>query len=82
MNSEKARRLPAAWSCVLTLIVLRALAAEAAPASDGDPDGSGPRFVSPDGRYGLLVTTDPAGDSASDRVELIELATKRSLVGT
>ena len=80
MNSEKARRLLAAWTCVFALVSLSALAAEVAPATDEDSDGSGPRFISPDGRYGLLVTKDPAGDSMSERVELIELATKRSLV--
>ena len=80
MNCEKARRLLAAWTCVFALVCLRALAAEAAPAPDQDSDGSGPRFISPDGRYGLLVTKDPAGGSAGDRVELIDVATKRSLV--
>ena len=79
MNSEKARRLLAAWTCVVALVSLTALAAEAAPATDENSDGSGPKFISPDGQYGLLVT-DRAGDSASDRVELIEVATKRSLV--
>jgi hypothetical protein len=79
MNSEKARRLLAAWTCVFGLISLTALAEETASAPDEDSDGSGPRFVSPDGKYGLLVT-DRAGDSMSDRVELIELATKRLLV--
>jgi hypothetical protein len=80
MNSEKARRLLAAWICVFALVSLRTLAAEATPTTDGDSDGSGPRFISPDGRYGLLVTKDRADDSMSERVELIELATKRSLV--
>ena len=79
MNSEKTRRLLAAWTCVFALVSLRTLAAEAAPATDEDSDGSGPRFISPDGRYGLLVTKD-VGDSMSDCVELIELVTKRSLV--
>ncbi len=80
MNSEKARRLLTAWTCVFALVSLRALGTEAAPATDESTDGSGPRFISPDGRYGLLVTKDPAGNSMSERVELIELATKRSLV--
>ena len=80
MNSEKARRLLAAWSCVFALVSLSALAAGAAPETDEASDGSGPRFISPDGRYGLLVTKDRADDSMSERVELIELGTKRSLV--
>ncbi len=80
MNSEKARRLLTAWTCVFALVSSRALTAEAASATDEDSAGAGPRFISPDGRYGLLVTKDPAGDSMSERVELVELATKRSLV--
>ncbi len=81
MNSEKARRLLAAWTCLFALVSLAALAAEAAAETDEDSDGSGPKFISPDGKYGLLVSKDPSGDSMSDRVELIEVAMKRSLVG-
>lgn len=80
MNSENARRLLAMWTYVFALVSLQALAAQSAPAANEDSDGSKPRFISPDGKYGLLVTKDPAGGSMSDRVELIELATKRSLV--
>ena len=55
------------------------LAAE--PSSPDDATGpSAPRFISPDGKFGLIVTRGTAGESDEDRVELIEVATKRSLV--
>lgn len=60
--------------------ILSGFAAERSPAEDQDADPTAPRFISPDGRYGLLVTSDPEGDSPTDRVELIELATKRPLL--
>ena len=59
---------------------LSGFAAERSPAEDEDADPTAPRFISPDGKYGLLVTSDPEGDSPTDRVELVEVATKRSLV--
>ena len=40
---------------------------------------STPRFISPDGKFGLLITKGPEG-AMTDRVELVEMATKRSLV--
>ncbi len=63
---------------VLFAITLSAFAAE--PSKDSEEDADGPRFPSPDGRYALLVTDDPGDNSEKDRVELIELATKRVLV--
>jgi hypothetical protein len=48
--------------------------------NDENADPAAPRFISPDGRYGLLVTEQTKGDLQEDRVELIEVATKRSLV--
>jgi len=64
----------------LTAINFSVFAAEPSPQEDESGDPSRPRFISPDGRYGLLVTRDPEGESHKDRVELIELATKRPLV--
>jgi hypothetical protein len=61
-------------------MALSALAAE--PSSENDDENSDlsrPRFISPDGRYGLLVTEETKGDLHEDRVALIEVATKRSL---
>jgi hypothetical protein len=56
-----------------------AAVAEAAPDNEEESDPTKPRFLSPDGAFGLLVTKDATGDSPSDRVDLIELATRRSL---
>jgi hypothetical protein len=53
-------------------IFLGAAAAESSPQSKESSDGSEPQFLSPDGKYGLLLGKE-------DRVELIEVATKRSL---
>jgi len=61
--------------CAFTsaLFVIAASAVATQPPRDEEKvDPSAPRFVSPDGRYGLLVT--------DDRVELIEVTTRRSLV--
>lgn len=70
--------LTASW--MLALISVTALAAEPPPGSEENSKAAGRRFVSPDGRFGLLVTKQTGGDSSEERVELIELATKRSLV--
>lgn len=68
-----------AFTAVLLAIAATGFAAEPSSRDDHDADPSAPRFVSPDGRYGLLVTeTDE--ESQNDRVEMIELATKRSLI--
>lgn len=68
-----------AFISVCFAIALSALAAE--PFSQGDEvaDSDGPRFTSPDGRYAMLVTEDPGGNSGKDRVQLMELSTKRVL---
>jgi len=65
---------------VLFAITLSAFAADPSQESEENSDWLQPRFRSPDGRYALLVTEDPGGDWEKDRVELIELATKRALV--
>jgi len=57
---------------------LSAVAAET-PQSEEDSEEVGPQFPSPDGRYAMLVTEDPGGDSQKDRVELIELSTRRAV---
>jgi hypothetical protein len=50
------------------------------PAQDAETDNtSQPRFPSPNGRYGMLLTEDPSGDAEKTRIELVELATKRVL---
>src|SRR3954471_8103890 len=54
--------------CLFTLVSVRALAAEAESS-----DSSGLQFISPDGNYGLRLDEE-------DRVELIEVATKRPLM--
>ena len=59
-------------------ITLSAFAAE--PAEEYVEEWLQPRFFSPDRRYALLVTEDAGGDSEKDRVEVIELATKRAVV--
>ena len=56
------------------------LAAEPSAPDNETADPSAPRFVSPDGKFGLAVTRGTEGESHEDRVELIEVATKRSLV--
>jgi hypothetical protein len=73
-------RLIAVAASLFVVTTLSGFAAEKSPAEDEDVDSAAPRFISPDGRYGLLVTSDAEGDSGNDRVELIELATKRSLI--
>lgn len=80
MKSKKWRRLPAALICLFALLPVSALDAESTPENEENASGSGARFISPDGQYGLLVTKDPSGGSATDRVELMEVATKRPLV--
>jgi hypothetical protein len=55
-------------------------AAEPSSPDNETADSSAPRFISPDGKFGLTVTRGTDGDSDQDRVELIEVATKRSLV--
>jgi hypothetical protein len=64
-------------SCFFLAIAVAVGVAEPSPQDDENADPSAPRFLSPDGRYGLLVRADPEG---GERVELIEVATKRSLV--
>ncbi len=66
------------FSPLFLAIALSAFAAE--PTQENDESADGPRFPSPDGHYALLVTEDAAGNSDADRVELIELATKRVLL--
>lgn len=68
------------FTSVFVAMALSGFAAEPSSQDDENADLSAPRFISPDGSYGLLVTKDPEGDSYKDRVELIELATKRSLI--
>ena len=65
---------------VFVAFTLSAFAAEPSPQDQKNDGDAGTRFPSPDGRYGLLVTKDPQGESYKDRVELVELATKRPLV--
>jgi hypothetical protein len=71
-------RLVKAFLLVLLGAVWSAVAAEPPQATE-DSEASAPRFPSPDGRYAMLVTEDPGGESQKDRVELIELPTKRVL---
>ncbi|MEP6955314.1 MAG: hypothetical protein ABI883_00695 [Chthoniobacterales bacterium] len=59
--------------------------AEKAAGDWKEAGASGMRYRSPDGRYGLRVTDEPESLApgalrGNDRVELIELATKRALV--
>jgi hypothetical protein len=80
MNSEMNEFLPRkARLCFLralaigsVAISLDAAAAEPLPQDKKSSDGSELQFISPDGKYGLLLGQE-------DRVELIEVATKRSL---
>ena len=67
------------FTSVFFAFTLGAFATEPSPQDEASADPSAPRFISPDGRYGLLVTETDA-ESQNDRVEVIELATKRSLV--
>ena len=60
-------------------LTLSTIAAGGSEANEENPEDSETRFPSPDGRYAMLVTEDPGGDSQKDRVELIELSTKRVL---
>ena len=69
-------RARASISLVLILPVMAATAFAAEDEENSDP--AAPRFVSLDGRFGLLVTRGE--DEPQDRVELVEVATKRSLV--
>src|SRR4051812_21299501 len=62
---------------VFLALAVAAFATEPSSQDDEKADPSGARFISPDGRYGMLITGDAEG---GDRVALIELATKRSLV--
>lgn len=64
---------------VFSAIALNAFAAETSYQDDESTDLYGPRSISPDGRYALLVTEGPGGDSEKDRVQLIELSTRRGL---
>lgn len=68
------------FSCISFALTLAVLAAQPSQENDEDEEWLRPRFLSPDHRYALLVREDPGGDSKKDRVELIELATKRVLV--
>jgi hypothetical protein len=67
------------FTSVFLALTLIGFAAE--PSDENEEEWLRPRFLSPDHRYALLVTEDPGGDSEKDRVELIELATKRVLLG-
>lgn len=78
MKEASLMRTKVFTSVFVVMIGLCSFAAEPSPPEDSN-DLSRPRFVSPDGRYGLLVTKDPESETGEDRVELIELATKRSL---
>ncbi len=69
-----------ALASVFVAMALSGLAAEPSSQDDENADPSAPRFPSPDGRYGMLVTKDSSEGSQNDRVELIDLAAKRSLV--
>ena len=65
---------------VFIAVASTAIATEPPSQDEAKTDPDAPRFISPDGRYGMLVTKDPDPYAGSDRVELIEVATKRSLV--
>ena len=75
---KASRMLPKTFPSVFLALTLSAFAAE--PSDENEEEWLRPRFLSPDHRYALLVTEDPGGDSEKDRVELIELTTKRVLV--
>lgn len=77
---KRRSRLRAVVTSLLVGAIVSGFAAERSRAEDEDADPGAPRFISPDGKYGLLVTSDAEGDPQNDRVELIELATKRSLI--
>lgn len=78
-EQKKDRMYLKSFASVLVIIALSAFAAE--PSSQGNEadDISQPRFPSPDGRYGLLLTEDPSGDFEKIRIDLVELGTKRVL---
>ncbi len=69
------RHLPTIFASLLFVISV----IDARSQDDENADPSAPRFISPDGRYGLSVTKHTAGELVEERVELIEVATKRSL---
>jgi hypothetical protein len=78
---SKPRRCFNIFTSVFLTMALSIFAAE--PSSEDDDenaDPSAPRFISPDGRYGLLVTEETKGGLHEDRVELIEVPTRRSMV--
>ncbi len=84
MNSEMNNLFPPEtrrWFFkVIVFLALAVSGVAAEPSSkddDKNADPSAPRFISPDGKYGLLITKDPEG---GDRVDLVEVATRRSLV--
>ena len=78
-SNKKVSHMPLkTFTSVFLALTLIAFAAE--PSDENEEEWLRPRFLSPDGRYALLVTEDPGGDSEKERVELIELATKRVLV--
>ncbi|MEO7723531.1 MAG: hypothetical protein ABIU29_02395, partial [Chthoniobacterales bacterium] len=68
-----------AFISVCFATALSAFAAEPLSQGDEGADLDGPRFTSPYSRYAMLVTEDPGGNSEKDRVQLIELSTKRVL---
>ena len=67
------------FTSVFLAFTLSGFATEPSSQDEEKSGNSASRFISPDGRHGLLVTETDA-ESQNDRVELIELATKRSLV--
>ena len=77
---KRRSRLLTILTSLFVATTVSGFAAEPTPEEDEDADLTAPRFISPDGKYGLLVTSEAEGDSGRDRVELIEVATKRSLI--
>lgn len=85
MNSEwnnlfspEARRW-LVFTSIFLAMALSSVAAEPSSQDDENADPGAPRFISPDGKYGLLVTEEAKEGSYSGRVDLVEVATKRSL---
>ena len=78
MKSIVGWRVGAFQSAFFCLAVLCGSAPAAEPSAESQ-QSSAPQFISPDGSCGLLVTHETVDDVSQDRVELIELATKRSL---
>jgi hypothetical protein len=76
-SSEVRRYFFKVLTSVFLTMAVSGLAAERSSEDDENADPRGLRFISPDGKFGLLVTDDPEG---SDRVGLVEVATQRSLV--